>query len=387
MAIQLFQLPYSESAVQDLRERLAHTRWPDTIPGSGWDYGFDLAYLQRICRYWREKYDWKAEIGRLASLHHLQYIAGDQSIHFVHEFGRGPSPIPILLVHGWPGSFLEMRKLLPRLTDPAAHSREASDSFDVVVPSLPGFGFSSRPTEPGMTTARMADLFAGLMSELGYERFACQGGDFGAEVCSQLGRRHAPRIIGLHLNYTPGSYRPGLQPGAILSREEQQFLADADRWLEESGAYDHIQSRTPQTVAYGLNDSPAALAAWILEKFRDWADCDGDLEKRFTWDELLANVTLYWMTETIRSSCHLYFETRTAPLHLAPGERIEVPCGIAHLPKEAPFPPRSWIERGYNIQHWTEFASGGHFAAMEEPEALATDIRTFFRRFRSVVRT
>ncbi len=220
MAIQSFQLPYSEDAVQDLRERLQRTRWPDTIPGSGWEYGFDLAYLQRICRYWREKYDWKAEIGRLASLHHQRYIAGDQSIHFVHERGRGPSPIPILLVHGWPGSFLEMRKLLPRLTDPAAHGGESSDSFDVVVPSLPGFGFSSRPTERGMNAARMADLFAELMTELGYERFACHGGDFGAEITSCLGRRHAPRIIGLHLNYTPGSYRPGLQPGAVLSREE-----------------------------------------------------------------------------------------------------------------------------------------------------------------------
>ncbi len=198
MAIQPFKLPYSENAVQDLRVRLARTRWPDTISHSGWEHGFDLAYLQRICRYWREEFDWKAEIGRLASLHHIRYVVGDQSIHFVYERGRGPSPIPILLIHGWPGSFLEMRKLLPRLTHPAAHGGEPSDSFDVVVPSLPGFGFSSQPTECGMNTARMADLFAGLMTELGYERFACHGGDFGAEVCSQLGRRSAARIIGLH---------------------------------------------------------------------------------------------------------------------------------------------------------------------------------------------
>jgi pimeloyl-ACP methyl ester carboxylesterase len=387
MAIQAFQLPYSESAVQDIRERLARTRWPDTIPGSGWEYGFDLEYLQRICRYWREEFDWKAEIERLAHLHHWRYVAGDHLIHFVHERGRGPAPIPILLLHGWPGSFLEMLTLAPRLTDPAAYGGDPFDSFDVIVPSLPGFGFSSRPTERGMNTARMGDLFAELMSELGYERFACHGGDFGAGVSSWLGRRHAERIIGLHLNYIPGSYRPGLKPGAVLSEEEQQFLADADQWEEEFGAYQHMQFRTPQTAAYGLNDSPAALAAWILEKFRDWADCDGDLEKRFTWDELLANVTLYWMTETIHSSCRLYFEMRTAPLHLAQGERIEVPCGFAHLPKEAPFPPRSWIERGYNVQRWTELASGGHFAAMEEPEALAADIRTFFRRFRRDSRT
>jgi pimeloyl-ACP methyl ester carboxylesterase len=387
VAIQSFQPPYSQSAVQDLRERLAHTRWPDTIPGSGWEYGFDLAYLQRICRYWSEEFDCKAEIGRMASLHHLRYIVGDQSVHFIHERGRGPSPIPILLLHGWPGSFLEMLKLVSRLTDPAAHGGEPSDSFDVVVASLPGFGFSSRPTERGMNTARMADLFAELMTELGYARFACHGGDFGVEISSWLGRRHAARIIALHLNYSPGSYRPGLQPGALLSQEKQQFLADVEGWEEEFGAYDHVQFRTPQTLAYGLNDSPAALAAWILEKFRDWSDCGGNLEKRFTWDELLANVTFYWMTETIHSSSRLYFEMRTAPLHLALGERIEVPCGIAHLPKQSPFPPRSWIERGYNVQHWTELASGGHFAAMEEPEALVTDIRTFCRKFRTDFRT
>lgn len=382
MSIAPFQVPYSESAVQDLRERIARTRWPDTVTGSGWEYGFELEYLQHVCRYWREEFDWKAQTERLSHLHHFQYTTGNQSIHFVHERGCGPAPIPIILLHGWPGSFLEMLKLVPRLTDPAAYGGDSADSFDVIVPSLPGFGFSSSPTERGMNTARMADLFAELMSQLGYERFASHGGDFGAGVSSWLGRRHASRIIGLHLNYIPGSYRPGLQPGVVLNPEEQQFLADADRWEEEFGAYDHIQFRTPQTVAYGLNDSPAALAAWILEKFRDWADCDGDLEKRFTWDELLANVTLYWMTETIHSSCRLYFEMRTAPLHLAQGERITVPCGIAYLPKEAPFPPRIWIERGYNVQHWTELSRGGHFAAMEEPESLAADIRAFFRQLR-----
>src|SRR5260370_36152349 len=288
MAIQAFELPYSESAVQDLRERIARTRWPDTIPGSGWEYGFDLAYLQRVWRYGWEEVEWKAEIRRMTSLHHMRYIAGNQSIHFVNERGRGPSPIAILLLHGWPGSFLEMLKLVPRLTDPAAHGGEPSDSFDVVVASLPGFGFSSRPTERGMNTAQMADLFAELMTELGYERFACHGGDFGVEVSSWLGRRHAAHIIGLHLNYSPGSYRPGLQPGAALGGEEQQFLADADRWEKEFGAYNHLQFRTPQTVAYGRNDSPPPLAAWILEKFKDWADCDGDLAKRLTRDDFQA---------------------------------------------------------------------------------------------------
>lgn len=382
MSIAAFRPPYSEDAVQDLRERLARTRWPDTIPGSGWEYGFDRDHLQSICRYWRETFDWKAELDRLACFHHKRFRTGDQSIHFVHECGRGPAPVPILLLHGWPGSFLEMLKLVPRLADPAAHGGDARDSFDVVVPSLPGFGFSSRPRERGMDTARMSDLFAELMGELGYPRFACHGGDFGGAVSSWLGRRHPERIIGLHLNYTFRDYRPGLTPGAVLSGEEEQFLRDADQSAQECGAYHHILSRTPQTVAYGLNDSPAALAAWILEKFRDWSDCSGDLETRFTRDELLANVTLYWMSETIHSSCRLYFEQANAPLHLADGERIQVPCGVARFPKESPFPPRSWIERGYNVQRWTAMASGGHFAAWEEPDALAADVRAFFRGFR-----
>lgn len=373
MPIRPFVPPYSEPAVQVLRARLQNTRWPDTIEGSAWDYGFDLDYLQRICRHWRDQFDWKAEIERQSLFHHFQWTDGQDSIHFVHERGRGATPIPILLLHGWPGSFLEMQKLIPLLTD----------SFDVIVPSLPGFGYSSHPSRPGMNTARMADLFAALMSELGYPRFACHGGDFGAGVSSWLGRRYPSRIIGLHLNYIPGSYMPGLAPGAQLSHEEQEFLTDSSRWEEDFGAYSHLQLTTPLTAAYGLNDSPAALAAWILEKFRDWADCEGNLETRFTWDELLANITLYWMTQTIPSSCRLYFEGRKAPLHLEQGERIEVPCGIAHLPKEAPFPPRSWIERGYHIEHWTEFKSGGHFAAMEEPEALAADIRSFFRGLRA----
>ena len=247
MAIQPFQLPYSANAVRDLRDRLARTRWPDTIPGSGWEYGFELEYLQRVCRHWQEQYDWKAEIEWLSRLHHLQYITGDQSIHFVHERGRGPAPIPIVLFHGWPGSFLEMLNLVPRLTDPASHGGDSADSFDVIVPSLAGFGFSSRPTERGMNTARMASLFAELMSELGYERFVSHGGDFGAGVSSWLGRRHAARIIGLHLNYIPGSYRPGLQPGAVLSPEEQQFLADADTSEEECGALQ------PYSVSHAAN--------------------------------------------------------------------------------------------------------------------------------------
>lgn len=382
MNITPYSLPYPESAVEDLHLRLERTRWTDTIADSGWTYGFDRDYLQEICRYWRDKFDWKRETSELSAWSHFLATVDNTSIHFLQERGRGPDPIPLLLLHGWPGSFLEMLKLVPMLTDPCAYGGNAEDSFDVVVPSLPGFGYSGPTRTAGINTCRMSDLFASLMSALGYGRFGAHGGDFGAAVSSWLARRHPERMIGIHLNYIPGSYLPGMLPGTELSSEELQFQRDVKEWEERWGAYSHLQLTTPLTAAYGLNDSPTALAAWILEKFRDWADCDGDLEKVFSRDELLANVTLYWMTETIHSSCRLYFEGRTRPLHLDTNEKIAVPCGIARFPKEAPFPPRSWIERGYDVQHWTEMPRGGHFAAMEEPELLAQDIRNFFRRFR-----
>ncbi len=368
MSIDRFDVPFSEPAVRDLRERLARTRWPDQIAGSGWDYGFHLDYLRELCNYWKDEFDWKAQIARFSRFHHYCCTVDGVRIHFIHQRGRGPSPIPLVITHGWPGSFLEMLKLLPLL----------HDSFDVVVPSLPGFGFSDRPKERGMNCFRIAGLWAGLMSELGYDRFAVQGGDFGANVSAILGLRHTRRVMGVHLNYVPGSYRPFLEPGAVPSPVEQAFLADADRWYTDWGAYSHAQRNEPLTVAYGLNDSPAALAAWIIAKFRDWADCDGDVERRFTKDELLTNVTLYWMTETIHSSCRLYYETKQAPSHFQRGEFVPIPCAIARFPKEAPFPPREWIERGYNIQRWTDMPRGGHFAAAEEPELLADDIRAFF---------
>jgi pimeloyl-ACP methyl ester carboxylesterase len=382
MPLEPFSIPFSHDAVDDLRDRLVRTRWPDEIPGSGWGYGFDLQFLQEICGYWRERFDWKAQVEKLSALHHCRYVSDGIGIHFIHERGKGPAPIPIILTHGWPGSFLEMMRIIPLLTDPASHGADHADSFDVVVPSLPGYGFSDRPTCRGMNLFRTAELWAGIMEELGYARFAAQGGDLGAGVTTILGLRHAHRMIGIHLNYIPGSFRPHLEPGTKLNGTEEEFLASVVHWSDESGAYAHVQRARPQTAAYGLNDSPAGLAAWILEKFREWSDCDGDLYNRFSPDELLANVTLYWMTETIHSSFRLYFEGRKAPLQFGPGDFVQAPCAIAHFPKELPFPPRAWIERGYNIQHWTDMPQGGHFAAAEEPDLLAEDIRAFFRRFR-----
>ncbi|NYF80409.1 pimeloyl-ACP methyl ester carboxylesterase [Granulicella arctica] len=263
--------------MDDLRDRLARTRWPDEIPGTAWEYGFDLAFLKDICDYWRHQFDWKAQVEKLSSFHHYRYTPNTAGIHFIHERGKGPAPIPLILTHGWPGSFLEMLRIIPLLTDPAAHGGDASDSFDVVVPSMPGYGFSDRPTTRGMNTFRIAELWVELMNELGYNRFAAQGGDVGAGVSTALGLRHSQSILGIHLNYIPGSYRPHLAAKTKLAPVEEEFLKHAAQWYDESGAYAHIQRTQPQTAAYGLNDSPAALAAWILEKFRSWSDCEGDL--------------------------------------------------------------------------------------------------------------
>jgi pimeloyl-ACP methyl ester carboxylesterase len=381
VAVERFVPPYSEAAVADLRDRLARTRWPDEIPGSGWELGFDLAELREICRYWREEFDWRAQVERFSAFEHYRFTprgAAGPGIHFIHARGQGPAPIPLVLTHGWPGSFVEMLEIIPLLADPARHGRDPAVSFDVVVPSLPGFAYSDRPAERGMSLHRIAALWVELMGELGYRRFGAQGGDFGASVTALLGLRHPDHLAGIHLNYIPSTYRPHLAPGAELLPAERAFLAGVDRWYEEHGAYAHLQRTTPQTAAYGLNDSPAGLAAWILEKFRDWADCGGRLEASFTRDQLLANVTLYWMTETIHSSMRLYHETRQAPVHFGPGEFVRVPCGIAHCPLEAPFPPREWIERGFHIAHWTDLPRGGHFAAAELPELLADDLREFF---------
>jgi pimeloyl-ACP methyl ester carboxylesterase len=342
-------------------------------------YGFDRKCLEELCRYWCDTFDWKVQLERLAAVHHYRFHSSTGNIHFIHERGKGPAPIPLVLTHGWPGSFLEMLRILPLLTDPAAHGADPEDAFDVVVPSLPGYGYSECPASSGMNSFRIAGLWVELMHALGYERFAAQGGDIGAGVSTALGLLHPDHVLGIHLNYIPGSYRPYLEATAKLLPAEQKFLADAARWYDENGAYAHVQATRPQTPAYALNDSPAGLAAWILEKFRNWSDCDGDLLSTFTPDELLGNVTLYWMTQTIHSSFRLYYENKKAPLHLEKDAFVHPPCGIAHFPREILFPPREWVERGYNVERWTEMPRGGHFAAAEQPELLAEDIRAFFR--------
>ena len=381
--IERFTVPYSSSSVENLRNRLKQTRWPDEIPHSNWAYGFDLRFLADLCDYWMDRFDWKAQIDRISAFNHYIFRTNEGRVHFIHEKGKGTAPMPLILTHGWPGSFAEMLEIIPFLTDPAAHGFDAADSFDVVVPSLPGFAFSDRPGNEGMNVYRVAETWVALMQELGYDRFAAQGGDLGAGVSTALGLRHGKQIIGIHLNYIPGSYRPYIAADTTLTAVEQEFARESALWYDKNGAYAHLQGTRPQTPAYALNDSPAGLTAWILEKFRDWSDCGGDLYNSFSRDELLTNVTLYWMTETISSSFRMYYEGRKAPLHLAEGEFVHPPCAVACFPKEISHPPRSWVERGYNIQRWTEMPRGGHFAAAEEPALLAADLRAFFQNLRT----
>ena len=382
--VQAFRANVSDVVLAGLRERLAGTRWPEPIAGVGWTEGVDQGWLRRVVAHWEARFDWRIHEARLNAFPQFLVRVGGMRIHCVHARGRGRRPMPLVITHGWPGSVFEMLRLIPLLTDPASHGGAAEDSFDVVVPSIPGYGFSDRPTSPGMSNSTVADLWIEMMERLGYPRFAAQGGDWGAGISTWMGRKSPERLIGLHLNYIPGSFRPWVEDEAGLSGEERGFLVEKARWGDEEGAYGHVQATRPGTLGLALADSPAGLAAWILEKVRSWSDCDGELESRFTLDELLANVTLYWVTNTAASSIRLYRESTLTPLQLGPGERIRVPMGFARFPAEAPSPPRRWVERGYDVRRWTEMPRGGHFAAWEEPELLARDIREFFRPLRGV---
>ncbi len=381
MSAQTYTVEVAQETLDDLGARLAQTRWPDEVRGANWEYGTNLAYLKELVTYWREGFDWRAQEQAINRFAHFRAMVDGFGVHFIHERGKGEDPLPILLTHGWPDSFLRMVKLIPLLTDPAAHGGNADDAFDVVVPSLPGFGFSDRPSEKGFSHGRIADLFARLMTdELGYGRFAAHGGDWGSAVTEQLAFNYAASLVGIHLTDVPYTHLFTIHAGD-LSAAEQKYLAAGRQWQMAEGAYALIQSTKPQTLAYALNDSPAGLAAWIVEKFRSWSDCNGDVETRFTKDELLTNITLYWATETVNSASRLYYEA----IHNPPKTRqtrTDVPTGVALFPKDLVRAPRSFAERFFNIQRWTEMPRGGHFAALEEPELLAEEIRAFFRPLR-----
>ena len=378
-----FEIHVSDEVLADLKQRLADTRWPDELPGTGWDYGSNLGYMKELVDYWQNGFDWRAQERLINSFQHFKADVDGLGIHFIHERGKGPDPMPLVITHGWPGSFFEMHKIIPLLADPASHGGNAEDSFDVVAPSLPGFGFSDHAKEPGMEVAKTAAIWVELMNGLGYPRFASQGGDIGAGVTSRLGYGHADSLVGIHLTSItrPTPYLgPGSEP---LTEAEKTLISDREQWQQAEGGYAHIQGTKPQTLAYGLNDSPAGLAAWIVEKYRTWSDCGGDVEKRFTKDELLTTVTIYWVTESISSSTRMYKENQSYTWTMAQDEKITTPTGVAAFPAEISRPPKEWGERSYNLQHWTPMPRGGHFAALEEPQLLAEDVREFFRPFRS----
>jgi pimeloyl-ACP methyl ester carboxylesterase len=356
--IEPFAVSVPEATLADLRARLRAARWP---AGVGEDGGVPREAMREVVRYWLEEYDWGAQEWAMNRLPHFRTTLDGQRLHFLHLRSASPDAVPLLLLHGWPGSFVEMLGIVPLL----------APAFHVVVPSLPGYGFSDPPTASGMSNARMAELFARLMTALGYERFGVQGGDWGAGIATWLAAKLPARLLGLHLNYIPSSYAPAVE--GPLTPDEEAFLREKARWLEEQGAYGHIQRNRPLTLAYGLSDSPLGLAAWIYEKFREWADP----ECLPALDAILTNVMVYWVTHTIGSSVRLYLESARTPLRFAPGERLAVPCAIARFPREAPFPPRAWIERVYDVRRWTEMPRGGHFAAMEVPELLAAEVTAF----------
>lgn len=384
MDSQPFRVEVAEDALRDLRARLLHTRWPDEIRGAGWGYGVKQSYMQDLVTYWHTEFDWRAQEQKINGFANYRAWLDGLGIHFIHERGRGPHPLPLLITHGWPSSFYEVLDIIPLLTDPASHGGDPEDAFDVVVPSLPGYGFSDRPTSPGMTAREIAALWVQLMKGLGYERFAAHSYDVGASVMGHMGLDSPQRLIGYHTT-EPSNPKPYFGPGAPpLSEAERLYVEYQRQWQQQEGGYDHIQSTKPQTLAYGLNDSPVGTAAWIIEKWYAWTEpASGDLEQHFTKDQLLANVTIYWLTETINSANRLYYERDHHPRVRLPDDRITVPTGVALTSQLIESPPREYVQRLYtDIRSWTKLERGGHFVMLEEPQILTESIRTYFRSLR-----
>lgn len=373
MPPRVFQIAAPEAVLDDLRARLLHTRWPDAIPGSGWEYGADLAYVQELCAYWRDAYDWRRHEAALNRYPQFLCEVDGLDLHFFHVRGRGPRPFPLLLIHGWPGSVYEFHELIGPLTDPAAHGGDPRDAFDVVIPAIPGYGFGGKPREWGWGPKRTAAAFDRLMEELGYERYGVQGGDWGGIVATSMAARFAGRVVGAHLNFlltTPPTDANATEDGRVALARLAAFRA------RETG-YSLVQGTKPQSLAMAQADSPAGLAAWIVEKFRTWSDCDGDVESVFTKDQLLTNIMFYWAPNSIASAARFYYEAGPDMAAIV-GGRVDVPVAVADFPREIYRYPRSWVEARMNVVRWTEFARGGHFAAMEQPEALLADVREFF---------
>jgi len=368
--IRAFRVDVPDSVLDDLRERLARTRWPDQIPGSGWGYGTDLAYLQDLCDHWRAKFDWRAQEQRFNRWPHFLTEIDGQQIHFIHARCDNPDALALIVTHGWPGSVAEFVDVIEPLRE----------TFHVVVPSLPGYGWSGPTVEPGWDVLRVAQAWATLMSRLGYERYGAQGGDWGAMVSAQLAAIDSEHMVGLHSNMLLAF--PDDASGIELDAQELADLASAGEFMKDGAAYQEIQGKNPQTLAYGLSDSPAGLAGWIVEKFRAWTDNNGNPEDAISRDQILTNITVYWVTETINSSTRLYCESRRTNRFGPTDVNVTVPTAAAIFPKEIFRIPRAYAESRFNLVRYTRFDRGGHFAALEEPDLLVDDIRAFFEELR-----
>lgn len=364
-----FSLHIPDADIADLRERLARTRWPDEPPLEPWSTGTSVAYARTLTDYWRADFDWRAWEAKLNGFRQFTVPIGGIDLHFIHEPGRGPNPMPLLISHGWPGSVFEFHKLIPLLTE----------HFTVIAPSLPGYTLSFAPGQKRFSVEDIADVYAELMTDvLGYKQFGVQGGDWGCFVASVLGHRYPERIKGIHLNMLAVRRDPAML--ASPTAEESIYLKQLNHFLKEETGYQWIQGTKPQTLAFGLTDSPAGLAAWLFEKFRAWTDNDGNPESAISRDEMLANISLYWFTGAIGSSFWPYYARMHGPWPIPAGETVDVPTGYAEFPKEILRPPRSLAEKTYtDIRRWSAMQKGGHFAALEQPDALGQEIREFFR--------
>lgn len=371
-----YEIAVPDPALADLRERLALTRWPTPIPADGWELGAETATLKRLVAHWADGYDWRAHERQMNDLPHFTVELDGAPVHFLHLRAERPDAFPLVLTHGWPGSFLELTAMADRLANPSRHGGDAADAFDVVVPSLPGFAFSApRPqrTDPWSTP----ELWHRLMTDvLGYSRYGAHGGDLGAGVTTRLAARHPDALAGIHL-LAVGA--PAIDGSTVLSEDERVFLVEVERWGRDEGAYQHQQQTRPLTLAHGLSDSPVGLLAWLVEKLRAWSDCDGDLSTRFSDDDVLTWVSLYWLTNTIATSFRPYAD-QYARGPATP--EVTVPTALAVFPRDLTQPPREWAERLYRITRYTRMPRGGHFAAHEEPALLAADITAFFADLR-----
>lgn len=377
-----FKLHVSDDVLADLKQRLARVRWPDEVPGNQWQYGAQLAYMKSLVDYWRDGYDWRRHEADFNRFDHYKVKLAGIDLHYLRAEGRGPSPMPLLLSHGWPGSVHEFHKILPMLTDPASFGGDPADAFTVIAPSLPGYAFSFSPNQLRFSVEQIADVFATLMTDvLGYKRFAAQGGDWGGFVTSRLGHAYPDRLFGIHINLL--SLRRDTPLPSNPTPEEKLYFEQRAHWMKEEVGYTWIQGTKPQTLAYGLSDSPVGLASWIVEKFHTWSDNKGDLDGYLGRDDMLTNIMIYWVTGAIGSSFWPYYARMHGPWPIPDGVKIGVPMGYAEFPKEILRPPRSLAETMYSdIRRWTKLPRGGHFAALEQPELLAGEIREFFRPLR-----